>query len=379
MTQAGILTSMDYRRKKKGLEPVGAAWDGEALRDMLMSPAMLGYLMHQGEPVNDTSSDPKRRGRPIKVAPEMWSYAKHVALVAKLAPKPRPKHGSTRAPRTDELMSGLTMCGQCGCKARIGSHNRRPDGSLDRGYCCRSRQKGVRGAEDCEPPFMRVEELDRLASEHFLALFGAIEEYEEVFDPGNDTSARLAEISAQRARLRSDRNRGHYDLPEDEAWYDAEFTRLTQELIELQARPQREAGRYWRPTGGTVADRWNAAESVAQRRVIMASFDFRAELFRVKRGVSRAVFYAAAPDVAQEARRESWHARQQLIEAEEDYRIRMQAELATQEGIEIEQAGRPAPGEVSAGYANAPDPAELADGLWFMPQAEQADEHALVA
>ena len=57
----------------------------------------------------------------------------------------------------------------------------------------------------------------------------------------------------------------------------------------------------------------------------------------------------------------------------------MQAELAAQEGTEIEQTGTPTPAERPAGHANAPDPAELADGLWLMPQVEPSDEHALVA
>ncbi|MFJ3914061.1 hypothetical protein [Streptomyces vinaceus] len=50
---------------------------------MLLNKAYLGYQMFRGEPVLDGNGHPRR------IAPEMWGYADHVALEAKLSAKPR--------------------------------------------------------------------------------------------------------------------------------------------------------------------------------------------------------------------------------------------------------------------------------------------------
>jgi DNA invertase Pin-like site-specific DNA recombinase len=343
LTAAKILTPSDYRRFKKGLEQTGAAWDDTSLREILTSPATLGYLMRKGKPVLDTKNpDPAKRGRPVRIAPPMWGYAKHVALVKKLTPKPRKPQAENvpvhRAPRTDALMSGTSFCGQCGYRSYVETATRRHTKEKIKGYSCRARSKGFKGAENCtHSPYITMDELDRTAAEEFLTRFGQVEEYEEVYDAGSDATARLAEVEAERNRLRDDRNAGLYDEPDDAEWYRSEFKRLTAVMNELKAAPQRQAGMYWRPTGVTVADRWNATDSNAERRVLMAAYQFRAEIFPTT-APQRVVFYAADADTAEVARRESWEAHVRLTQAEEGYLDRTRDDQAAAEALDEQAA-----------------------------------------
>jgi site-specific DNA recombinase len=329
--------------------------------------------MRDGKPVIDRSSDdPERRGRPVRIAPSMWGRAKHDALVKKLAPRPKPLPTDMprqRAPRTDYMLSGISTCGQCGHRAYIDSHDKRhEDGSPVEGYTCRARTKGFPHAEHCTPaPFIEISELDQMAEVRFLELFGAQREYEVVYDEGSDTTARLAEVEAERTRLRDDRNAGLYDDQDDAEWYRAQYKQLTEQFRELKATPKRAAGMFWRPTGTTVADRWNAATTSAERRSMMASFDFHAEIFHAT-APTRVVFTANDADTSEVARRESWEEHMRVIEAEEEYRAHVEKELAAAEA------------DQNADTPNAYEVPTLADriaGRWT--RRPEPDRHLLTA
>jgi hypothetical protein len=320
----------------------------------------MGYLMRHGKPVLDTtSSDPAKRGRPIRIADPLWSYAKYVALVARLTPKARPKPTVegvpvTRAPRTDALMSGGSTCGQCGYRMYVETHTKRGYDYKTKGYACRARKRGYAAAENCtHSPYIAMDELDRLATEEFLSRFGAVEEYEEAYDPGSDATARLAEVEAERNRLRDDRNAGIYDSRADAEWFRAEFQRLTAVMGELRAAPQRTARMYWRPTGVTVADKWHTATSNAERRVLMASYDFRAEVFPTT-AAKRVVFLAADPDGAEEARRRSWEEYVRTTQAEEGYLDCTEADERAAEALD----------DLNADAPEAPALADQLAGRW---------------
>ena len=60
---------------------------------------------------------------------------------------------------------------------------------------------------------------------------------EKVYDPGTGHAARIAEVEANRKRLREDRAAGLYDDADDAEWYRTQYARLGQEISELRALP----------------------------------------------------------------------------------------------------------------------------------------------
>ena len=120
----------------------------------------------------------------------------------------------------------------------------------------------------------------------------------------------------------------------------------------LRARPQRAAGPYWRPTGRTVADEWNDAATLQERRELMAAYNFRVDVYPRNSG-KRFVFTFADHRTAVDARIGSWEAYQRDMEIEAEYLARIAAEQAATEGLEITD---------TTGYL-IPNPDEQAAGL----------------
>lgn len=172
------------------------------------------------------------------------------------------------------------MCGQC--------HNRlftQTSSDAPPRYACTARNKGWQSAERCRPaPNMRMANLDGLVEAWFLEKFGHGAIMETVYDSGNGVADRIAEVKASRQRLRADREAGLYDQPDDAQWYRERYSKLSRELQDLEAEPQRPPGMVQRPTGETVADRWAKAPDVQARKEILLDF-----------GVSVTVFPASAP------------------------------------------------------------------------------------
>ncbi|MEU6715471.1 hypothetical protein ABZ897_28745 [Nonomuraea sp. NPDC046802] len=84
-------------------------------------------------------------------------------------------------------------------------------------------------------------------------------------------------MAATRTRLREDRQAGLYDGPEDAEWYRTEYRRLGEEITALKALPERKPGMRMVPTGRTIAQEWNAGDSV-KRREMLAEFEVRVVL-----------------------------------------------------------------------------------------------------
>ena len=330
LTSEGVPTSADYRRLRKGLASSGAAWGHTALYAMLVSQAALGYLMHDDKPELDHGPDEDKRGRPIRIAPELWNYATHEALVKKLKPTPLPK---PRAPKTDHLLIGAAYCGQCGHRLYIGNPTTKANGEKLMVYVCKAKRKGFANAQHCKPaPSITIEQLDRAVVARFLADFGDKPQWEPAFDAGNDTTARLAEVEAELAILRDDRKAGLYNRPKDVEWFQREYKRLSEEAERLEAMPQRPASAYWTPTKHTVADLWHAAKSNRERRELLLSYSMRVEVFPMT-APTRYTITTQDADNAMDAREDSWEAYQRAMVAEQEYRAQVEADQDAAEGI----------------------------------------------
>ncbi|MEU7190521.1 recombinase family protein [Streptomyces sp. NPDC045369] len=264
LNRAGVLSPADHRAVMYGRKPKGTLWNAKALKRMLTSEASLGYLMHDERPVIG------RDGHAIRIAEPLWDHATRDALIKKTAAK----YTGARAPKGTYLLAGISFCGTCGQRLYMAMRN-----DQHPAYGCTARVRGIPASAKCKPaPTMSVPRLNKGVEEWFLAEYGNHEIMNKMYDPGTGYAARIAEIEADRQRLRSDRQAGLYESESDTEWYRTEYSRMTREIGELKKLPERPAGMRWVSTGRTVEDDWKAAADDAARREILTEYDVRVTL-----------------------------------------------------------------------------------------------------
>lgn len=262
LTRAGVLSPEDHRAVMYGREAQGRPWQPLSLKGILISEAALGCLIHEGRAVIGPDGHPRRIAEPL------WDQATHEALKIRTAPR---RDGS-RAPRGVRLLSGRTRCGNCGAPLYLSGRPLQ--------YRCTGRVRGLPSSAGCKPsPGMLVTKLDQAVTDYFLTKFGPTALYRQVFDPGTRHGERIAQLEADRRRLRGDRAAGLFDSADDVEWFRREYTRMGQELDALNLIPERAAGMRWERTGETVADQWTQAHDDAGRRELLANYDVKVVLY----------------------------------------------------------------------------------------------------
>ncbi|MFB7327420.1 recombinase family protein [Streptomyces sp. NPDC056190] len=266
LNRAGELSPADHLAVMYGKLAGGRPWSPQSLKNILLSEATLGYLMHRNKPVLE------RDGNPVKLCEGLWDRATHEALKKAVLDRKVPW---TRHSNRDYLLTYVALCGQCHTRLYTQTSQDAPPR-----YTCTARNKGWRHAQHCRPaPLINAHLLDSYVEEWFLRELGDGLIYETVYDPGNGIPERIAETRASRERLRADREAGLYDSPDDAAWFRDRYAALGRELAALEAEPQRAPGMVRRPTGETVADRWFGAPDVQARKEILIDFGVRVTLF----------------------------------------------------------------------------------------------------
>ncbi|MGW8327300.1 recombinase family protein [Streptomyces sp. NPDC055897] len=295
LNRARELSPRDWLRVQYGREPVGTKWGGKGLKDMLLSEAALGYLMHRGRPVLD------KDGKPFKIAPPLWDRATHEALKAKLAPKGI--RSNSRTPKGANLVADVAFCGNCNDKLYRAA-TVRIQGVLYPAYHCTARQRGIPESWFCGRPrgvkdgghvagvVIAQFQLNETVAAWFLERYGSGQLMKSVYDPGTGYASQIAELESSRTRLREDRNAGVYDAPEDAEWFRTRFAELGREINELKKQPDRPAGWVSIPTGKTVADEWHAATDDAERREMLEAHGVRVVVNSVASGRERVVITA---------------------------------------------------------------------------------------
>ncbi|MGC0317460.1 recombinase family protein [Kitasatospora acidiphila] len=305
LSRAGVLSPADHRAMMYGRKPKGTHWGHKTLRDILLSEAALGFLMHKGRPVLGAD------GHPTRLADPLWDRATRDALVAKLTPK---KPGS-RAPKGTYLLSGRAFCGTCGQRLYMTVSSGRP------AYQCSGRVRGIAASVNCKPaPLMVAGDLDGITRDRFLEDYGRVPLFRREYDPGTGYAARIADLEADRKRLRDDRSVGLYDSADDSEWFRREYARMGRELEELKQLPDRPAGMRWVPIGETVADQWHSAPDDVARREILASYEIRVVLFP-STAEQRVWVHGLDPETEADARMALWEAQQAQAEAEDAYAV----------------------------------------------------------
>lgn len=356
LSRMGFLTPEDWRRVRRGHKPKGAAWSASSLLYILLNPATQGYFIVDGKAALGPD------GKPLRIADPLWSYAKHDALIKKYGPKAKRHLAGPRAPRAGHQLLGLSWCGKCANRLYIAPGSKLKDGKRPYAYNCKARVKGLKGGENCDHGvYCDGAELEARAATWFLAELGHIPLLVQAFDPGTDATAQLAEAQKRLDRLQEDRDAGLYDAPERKAWFQKTYKELSQEISTLQAMPQRGSSIYWRPTGRTVADEWNAATTNEERRELMAAYGFRVDLYP-KDDARRAAFACTDQRTVLEARMETWEAYQRDIQAEEEFYARVAAEQAAAEADSEQTADAfpiPSPAEQAAGLSDPEQPTRI--------------------
>lgn len=261
LTRERVLSPSDRRAVLYGKEPQGRQWSATSLRGILTSEAALGYLIHKGRAVLGDDGHPRR------IAEGLWNQAMRDALIEKTKPK---VPGAKRARKGVNLLSGVSYCGGCNEPLYRTGHV----------YACVGRSRNVLASQDCQPsPSMKTEALDARVTEWFLSRYGSGQIMRKVWDPGTGHATRIKEIEADRKRLRDDRNAGLYDDPADQEWYREAYKRMTREIAELAALPDRPAAMRMMPTGQTVAQKWQSALDDAARREMLNEYQVRVTLY----------------------------------------------------------------------------------------------------
>ncbi|MFJ5924854.1 recombinase family protein [Kitasatospora sp. NPDC092948] len=266
LTRSGELSPSDWSRVMYGKEPKGLRWIGNAIKRICLSDASLGYLTHKGKAVLGPD------GHPVRIAPGLWDRQTQAALREKLTKAPK----GSRAAKGELLLPNVAICG-C-CTVRLYWTSTRDKRGVLPGWGCRARTNGLLGSEECPQPVAPMVDIDEFAERQFLAEFGSAEFTERVWEPGNGVAQRIADLEADRERLRADRAAGLYDDQDDAEWFRREYARMGAELREAKATPEKSAGWYSVPTGRTVASEWKKADVVG-RRELLEEFGVKILLF----------------------------------------------------------------------------------------------------
>lgn len=306
LTREGVLSPGDTLAKLYGRPTTGGMWTPKSLKLILTSEASLGYQMHHGRPVLGAD------GRPVRLADPLWDRATHDALVKATAPK----RSASRAPKGVHLLSGLAYCATCGQKLYMAGGT--TDG--DTNYTCMGRTRGIIASQQCKPsPTIPRKQLNEYVSTWFLAKYGAMPVFRKEFDPGTGSAARIAELTADRERLREDREAGLYNAADDAEWYRNRYTSMGEELAALKAQPERPAGMYWVATGQTVADQWNAARDDAARRETLTAYEVRAVVSYRGSGQPRVWVHGLDATAETDARQAVWEAYEEDLRNRGEY------------------------------------------------------------
>ncbi|MEU5365628.1 zinc ribbon domain-containing protein [Streptomyces sp. NPDC005925] len=234
LNRAGEPSPADHLAMMYGKPSAGRPWNAQSLKNILLSEATLGYLMHQHRPVLD------RQGNPVRLCEGLWDRATHDALKKVILARRAPW---SRRTNRDYLLTEIALCGQCHTRLYTQTSIDEPPR-----YTCTARNEGWRQAWNCRPaPLIRAHSLDAFVEEWFLRELRDGLIYETVYDSGNGIPERIAETRASRERLRADREAGLYDAPDDAAWFRDRYAALGRELAALEAEPQRDRETFMRP------------------------------------------------------------------------------------------------------------------------------------
>ncbi|MEU7468922.1 recombinase family protein [Streptomyces sp. NPDC044984] len=222
-------------------------WRPAMLARMMRSYALIGWKVHDGNPVRDANGEPiMSTAEPILTRAEFDRIG--ALLDSRKTKMPKRKDSSA-------LLLGVIFCASCGGRAYLDTPKL--------AYKCGFSSRGHR----CERPVnVRREWADKRVTDAFLDAVGGlyVTEVTEIpgYDPTPEIAATLAEYEEHQAQEGRQRSKAARD-----AWQ-RRADALDARLAELESREKTEPRREIVSTGRTYADTWEAADVAARREML---------------------------------------------------------------------------------------------------------------
>ncbi|WP_180685334.1 recombinase family protein [Streptomyces gossypiisoli] len=262
---AKCLAPADHARKRDGRPIRGAKWSTTTLRDVLITPAVRGWLCQAPAdkprcaanlvPVLDAKGEPQR------VGPELLDAATHDTVRALLNSRAVGR-GSKRTGRA--LLLHIAQCSECGGPLY---HQKRVTKGRDYStYLC---QTGVGKHSAHASNVVNAAGLEQQAEAEFLKRFGFFGWLRKVTHAGRDVQREVRETETAIDNL-SDNLAALPAEGRAAQRVRGQIAELETKLVTLQAAS--EAPRTeWAPTGRSIADEWAQRDSDG-RRTMLADF-----------------------------------------------------------------------------------------------------------
>ncbi|WP_461297544.1 recombinase family protein [Streptomyces harbinensis] len=259
-----IPTPRDHWALKKGRETGGKtggvkgytkkkfSWTPAVIRRMLRNETLLGWKMHSGKPVRDAQGNPIMQTETPVMTREEYDRV-GVALDARSINRSGRKD-------TNSLLLHIIHCDSCKGRMYMSKQltAQRPT------YKCTAAARG----EKCESSAnIRADWADEYVEVEFLRRVGSVQTMYVTVIPGYDpepelraTLAEFAEHQEQQGRQKSKHAR--------QAWQERADA-LDARIADLESREKREPQRVTTPTGRTIRDEWEAADTAGRRQLLI--------------------------------------------------------------------------------------------------------------
>jgi DNA invertase Pin-like site-specific DNA recombinase len=214
--------------------PIGRPWRDNAVRRVLVSPALMGHLVQMKGSVIATRRD--NAGQPISFTDEPLITADEFSDLQRAIQGRARARGQAQA---RHMLWGVAFCGEC--SGKFYGHRRHKHAGKRNYYSCRN----------CSGMSARLEDLDDLVTRLLITDAGDRVVHEQRLIPGDDHAAEIAKLERRAERLRSELADEHDD---DLA---SALRRLERRIETLKADHEPDQ-LVWVPveSGETVAQMW---------------------------------------------------------------------------------------------------------------------------
>ncbi|SFP08289.1 recombinase family protein [Amycolatopsis rubida] len=249
------LEDMDYPESRRPI--TGAVWNPQSIRELLFSPALLGFQEHEGRMVRDEN------GNPIPVGEALITPSEFEQIMAERDRRAALRdNGVTEREANAGPLLRIAVCPECGTNLHYRTQRKvLADGSeteyLYYKFYCK------------HGPILRAEELEEEVHALFLMALGPLQQVERVFIPASDNTLEiensrkaLDELYTERAEVKSETAKEAI-----KAAIRFQDTRLA----ELEKTPKSEARYEYIPKGRSYFQAWNSMDESERRNLILES------------------------------------------------------------------------------------------------------------